>query len=93
MGGYQILDFKKYDFHTTRVTTKAEHGLSIYEKIEATNKRTVVTNLVIGEVEYDDMEVHFKSSSGAFVGTVYVGAGSVQFNITALNTITITVTA
>lgn len=92
LGGYQILDFKKFKFTSGQASQKTAHKLSIYDRIEATNKRTIVENLVVGDLEYDAMEIHFVPSQSAFVGTAYLGNGSIQIRITSTDTITITIT-
>lgn len=91
IGGYKVIPFGGYNFTSGQATTKATHKLDIYDRLESTNKRTIVEGLEVGGVEYDAMEVHFKVSSTNFVGTVYAGTGTVQFTITPEDTITITV--
>lgn len=78
-GGYQLLDFKGVNLTSgSKNTTLTE----IYDKIEATNKRTVVTGLVVGGTEYDDMEVNFVVSSSNFVGIVVLpSSGAINFVI------------
>lgn len=68
-GGYQIIDLQK-----KAVTAGAASGHPIvpgvYDKIEGTEKRTVVSGLVIGSTEYKDMDVTFLVSSTDLVATL-----------------------
>lgn len=97
-GGYKIIDFNGFEFPSGTSITQDIHGLgNIYEAIESTNKRTIVSGLKVRtgsspytHEEFDDMEVHFMPSSGNMVGTVYAGNGSVEITVTSVNTITIT---
>lgn len=90
-GGYQIIDFKNVNFTSGQVKTFKASKLALYDVIESTNKRTIVSGLVVDSIEFDDMEVHFAvSSESNFIGTVYVGAGTVQIRIAPNNAITVT---
>lgn len=91
-GGYKIIDFKSYNFTSAEATEKTSHGLDIYDSIESTNKRTVVSGLVVGGTEYDDMEVHFKVGEASnFNGTTNLGDSTISITVSDTNTITVTV--
>lgn len=63
-GGYQIVDFKNVSLTADDETTVA----GVYEAIEGNyNKRLVVSGIVIGSTEYDDVTV-----DAAVVGTDFV---------------------
>lgn len=94
-GGYKIIDFKHVEFTSGTAQDAQTHGLTgVFESIEGTNKRTILSGLAIKSgssyEEFDDMEVHFMPSSGNMVTTVYAGNGTVQITITPTDTITIT---
>lgn len=87
-GGYKIIDFGGVAF--TSGTEKTISG--IYDAIESTNKRTVISGLVVGSTEYNDMEVNFVVSSGDFVGIVTLpDSGSISFAIADDDGVTVTV--
>ena len=87
-GGYKIIDFGGVVF--TSGSEKTVPG--VYDAIESTNKRTVVSGLVVGSTEYNDMEVNFVVSSGDFVGVVALpDSGSISFAIASDDGVTVTV--
>lgn len=86
-GGYRIIDFK--DIPITSGTEVTIPG--IYEAIESTNKRTVVSGLVLGGTEYDDMNVVFSVSSTSFIGCVFLDAATtISFVIADDDGVTVT---
>lgn len=91
LGGYQLLDFKGYDFTSGTGTTKATHGLELYDLIEGTNKRTIVSGLVVGGVEYDDFEANFAVSGSSYVANILIGENSIKLTITDIDTITVVI--
>lgn len=87
-GGYKIINFGGVVF--TSGTEKTVPG--IYDAIESTNKRTVVSGLVVGSTEYNDMEVNFVVDTGDFVGIVALpDSGSISFVIADDDGVTVTV--
>lgn len=88
LGGYQIIDFK--GIALTSGTEKTILG--VYDAIERTNKRTVVSGLVVGSTEYNDMEVNFVVSGTSFVGVVTLpSSGSISFVVADDDGVTVTV--
>lgn len=87
-GGYKIIDFGG-----VALTSGTEATIpGVYDAIESTNKRTVVSGLVVGGTEYNDMEVNFVVSSGDFVGVVTTpDSGSISFVIASDDGVTVTV--
>lgn len=87
-GGYKIIDLEG-----TALTSGTEATIpGVYDAVESTNKRTVVSGLVVGGEEYNDMEVNFVVSSGDFVGTVTLpDSGSISFVIASDDGVTVTV--
>ena len=78
-GGYQLVNFKKKNLTSgTKDTTLT----GCYGAIEGTNKRTVVTGLVVGGTEYDDFEVLFTVSGSAFVAELPLpSSGSISITV------------
>lgn len=67
-GGYMILDFK--DNVLTAGTAKVIDG--VYEALEGNyRKRVVLSGLVIGDTEYNDIEIAVTISSSNFVFSCY----------------------
>lgn len=91
LGGYQLLDFKGYNFTSGTYAAKANHGLELYDLIKGTNKRTIVSGLVVGGIEYDDFEANFAVSGPNYVAKILIGESSLNIKITDIDTITITI--
>lgn len=87
-GGYKIIDFKG-----TALTSGTEATIpGVYEAIESTNKRTIVSGLVVGGTEYDDMPVLFTVDSTSFVSIVTLpDSGSISFVVASDDGVTVTV--
>lgn len=84
-GGYKIIDFKNTPIAAAAVTIKG-----IYESIESTNKRTVVSGLVKAGVEYDDFDCLFTvGSNGNFIGTALCGAQKLTITVTSADSVTV----
>ena len=68
IGGYQIVDLKN-----TPITAggSAVTVPGVYDKIEGTRKRIVISGLVIGSTEYPDVTVSPVVSSGDYVFTAF----------------------
>lgn len=89
LGGYKIVDLSGSAFATGVESTKP----GVYEAIESTNKRIVVSGLVIGSVEYDDMNVPFIVEGSDYVGHVILTAKkTLDFKVTAADGVTVTLT-
>lgn len=87
-GGYKIIDFGGISLISG--TKKTIPG--VYDAIESTNKRTVISGLVVGSTEYNDMEVNFVFISGAFVGYVaFPNSGSISFSVANDDGVTVSV--
>ena len=87
-GGYKIIDFGGISL--TSGTKKTIPG--VYYAIKSTNKRTVISGLVVGSTEYNDIEVNFVVSSGALVGVVALpNSGSISFAVANDDGVTVTV--
>lgn len=87
-GGYKIIDFGGISLISG--TKKTIPG--VYDAIESTNKRTVISGLVVGSKEYNDMEVNFVFNSGAFAGEVVLpNIGSMSFSVANDDGVTVTV--
>lgn len=82
-GGYKLIDLLNNSFTAgTPITIEG-----IYEAIEGNyGKRIVLTGFVVGEIEYDDVEVEVTVSSGDFVFEAY----GYNFVITDDDEVTIT---
>ena len=88
-GGYKIIDFKGVPF--TSGTEKTING--IYDAIESTNKVTLVSGLVIGSTEYDDMFVPFNVNGTDFEGLITFADGStVEIDVADNDGVTVTYT-
>lgn len=68
LGGYKLINLKGVDVGAAGKTIAG-----IYEAIESTNKATLITGLVIGGTEFNDLFVPFKSEASTFVGKVQLG--------------------
>lgn len=89
LGGYKIIDLSGSAFATGVESTKP----GVYEALESTNKRTVVSGLVMDSVEYDDMDVPFTVEGSDYVGHVILTAkNTLDFKVTAADGVTVTLT-
>lgn len=89
LGGYKIVDLSGSVFATGVELTKP----GVYESIKSTNKRIVVSGLVMGSVEYDDMDVPFIVEGSNYVGHVILTAKkTLDFKVTAADGVTVTLT-
>lgn len=89
LGGYKIIDLSGSTFATGVESTKP----GVYEAIESTNKRIVVSGLVMGGVEYDDMDVPFIVEGSDYIGHVILTAKkTLNFKVTADDGVTVTLT-
>lgn len=89
LGGYKIVDFSGIVFTTGVKLTKP----GFYEAIESTNKRIIVSGLVMDSVEYDDMNVPFIVEGSDYVGHVILTAKkTLDFKVTSDDGITVTLT-
>lgn len=87
-GGYQVLDFKNISF--TSGVAKADTGLKLYDLIEGTRKRIVISGLVVGSKEFQDFEVLFALSGTTFIARhSYTANQIINISITDENVITI----
>lgn len=78
-GGYQVIDLKGM-----KITAGASAGhpviSGIHSLIEGSNKVKLLSGLVVGNVEYDDMIVLFTVSGTSFVASVAGGTLTVTQN-------------
>lgn len=89
LGGYKIVDLSGTAFATGVESTKP----GVYESIKSTNKRTVVSGLVMDSVEYDDMDVPFIVEDSNYVGHVILTAKkTLDFKVTSADKVTVTLT-
>lgn len=89
LGGYKIIDLSGSAFATGVESTKP----GVYKAIESTNKRTVVSGLVMDSVKYDDMDVTFIVDGSNFVGHVILTAKkTLDFKVTSADGVTVTLT-
>ena len=88
LGGYKIINFKGTSF--TSGTEATVDG--VYDAIESTNKRTVVSGLVLGGVEYDDFSVLFTVSGTDYVAYVPIVDGTYSITIVVADDDGVTVT-
>ena len=89
LGGYKIVDLSGSTFATGVELTKP----GVYEAIKSTNKRIIVSGLVMGSVEYDDMDVTFIVEGSNYVGHVILTAKkTLDFKVTAADGVTVTLT-
>lgn len=92
LGGYLLLDFKGVQFTSGVAKPTSVSGLKMYDRIESTNKRIVVSGLVVGNIEYDDFEVLFAVSGTSFVARHgYTSNAVIQITVTEEDTITVTI--
>ena len=91
-GGYKIIDLKKYNFTSATKVNAATTGLTgIYSAIESTNKRHVVSGLVVGGVEVDDFNALFAVESSSMVAIVNYGSKAITMKVDADDSVTITI--
>lgn len=91
-GGYKIVDLREYNFISATKATTASTGLSgIYSDIESTNKRHVVSGLVVGGVEVDDFNALFAVESSSMVAKVNYGSKTLTMKVDADDSVTITI--
>ncbi len=91
-GGYKIIDLKDYDFTSATKVTAATTGLTgIYSAIESTNKRHVVSGLVVGGVEVDDFNALFAVESTSMVAKINYGSKTITMKVDADDSVTITI--
>lgn len=88
IGGYKIIDFSKFGAFTSGVEKTCG---GVYEAIESTNKRIVISGLEIGSVELDDIDVNFISDSSVFKCIVwYLDDMYITIEVAADDGITVT---
>lgn len=85
-GGYKIIDFKGIE-----IGTSSKKIPGIYEAIESTNKRTVVSGLVKSSVEYDDFDALFAVSGSNFTCKAAAGAQFITIVVKPDDTVTVAV--
>ena len=89
LGGYKIIDLSGSTFSTGVESTKP----GVYKAIESTNKRIVVSGLVMNSVKYDDMDVTFIVDGSNYVGHVILTAKkTLDFKVTSADGVTVTLT-
>ena len=89
LGGYKIVDLSGSAFATGVESTKP----GVYEAIKSTNKRSVVSGLVMDSVKYDDMDVTFIVEGSNYVGHVILTAKkTLDFKVTSADKVTVTLT-
>lgn len=80
LGGYKLINLRGIDVSGVGKTIDG-----IYEAIEGTNKATLITGLVIGSEELDDLFVPFRSESTSFVGKVMLGTATLTITVSSEN--------
>lgn len=91
-GGYKIIDLKEYNFTSaTKVNAATSRLTGIYSAIESTNKRHVVSGLVVGGVEIDDFNALFAVESSSMVAKVNYGNKTIAMKVDADDSVTITI--
>lgn len=91
-GGYKIIDLNEYNFTSETKVNAATSGLTgIYSAIESTNKRHVVSGLVVGGVEIDDFNALFAVESTSMVSTINYGSKTITMKVDADDSVTITI--
>ena len=67
-GGYKILDFNGYKFHTSTVDVSRSTTINgIYDRIESSDKAFLVEGYNLDGVEYKAFFTAFVVNSGSFV--------------------------
>lgn len=88
-GGYKIVDLKG-----TSLTSGTEATIvGMYDAIESTNKRTIISGLVVGSTEYDDFPVLFTVSGTSFVATQKITGATIDIVVADDDGVTVTVTS
>lgn len=78
-GGYKIIDLKDVPF--TKGT--ASNVKNIYDAVESNyRKLTILSNLTLDNVEYNDTPVVFTSTSGVYYGVFSITNGTDITNLT-----------
>ena len=89
LGGYKIVDLSGIAFSTGVKSTKT----GVYEAVKSTNKRIIVSGLVMNSVKYDDMDVTFIVDGSNYVGHVILTAKkTLDFKVTSDDGVTVTLT-
>lgn len=81
-GGYQIIDCKGIEVETGG----SELIPGIYSTIESTNKRTVLSGLVLDEEELDDIAILFEVVGDELIGAV----NNIRFIVSSDDTLAVT---
>lgn len=79
-GGYKIIDFSAGSFDGTQKPVVIP---GVYEAIESTNKRTVVSGLAIAGVEYDDFDALFVVINSNFAARVQANDKIITITVTS----------
>lgn len=87
-GGYKIIDLKRTDFESGVEATVP----GVYEAIESTNKRTIVSGLVLDDVEYDDFPALFTVIESGFNAYIPIVDGTHSITIDVADDDGVTVT-
>lgn len=88
VGGYQIIDLKGVKL-TSGTAKSSPLFTGLYDKIEGTKKRCIITNLVVGNTEYKDFEVLFAVSGQTFIGRhVYTSTSTITVTIASDDKVT-----
>ena len=89
LGGYKIIDLSGISFSNGVESTKS----GVYEAVKSTNKRIIVSGLVMNSVKYDDMDVTFVVDGSNYVGHVILTAKkTLDFKVTSSDGVTVTLT-
>lgn len=88
-GGYKIIDLSGAGAFTS-ATEKTVAG--IYDRVEETKKRIVISGLTVGNTEYKDFEILLIVSGTSFVGYLPLpSSGSISITIADDDGVTVTV--
>lgn len=91
-GGYKIIDLKEYNFTSATKVNATTSGLTgIYSAIKSTNKRHVVSGLVVGGVEIDDFNALFAVETTSMIAKVNYGSKTITMKVDADDSVTITI--
>lgn len=87
-GGYKLINFKKY------ALTSGEPAaiVGIYISIaNSYNKATMISGLVVGDVEYPDFFAPFIAGEGNFSSHVVIDTASITIEVDTDDNVTVTV--